>query len=226
MVRLHRLFFKDVERGGGDTLALQRFIQITFMDNPAPGTIHNHDPRLHRGDRLRIDEALGLRRQRRVDRDDICTPEEFIQRHHSDAHLLRALFRQIGIVGDDAHADPLRQLREMAADLPDPDDAEHFVEEFNAHEFVFFPLPGLHGGGGLGNTPAHRPDHRHRVFGRRDGIAARRIHHHDAPARRCRRIDVIQARAGPPDDFQLLGGGDKFCRDLRSRPDDQAHRRP
>ena len=125
--------------------------------------------------------------------DDIGMLEEFIQWHHGNAHLLGPLFSQIGIVGHHTHADSLRKFREMAADLPRANNAEYLIVEFDSHELVFFPLTCLHGRGGLGNTPAHGADHRHRMLGSRHGIAARRVHHHDPATGRCRRIDIVQA---------------------------------
>ncbi len=92
---------------------------------------------------------------------------------------------------------PWANFVKMAADLPDADDAEHLVVEFDAHEFVFFPLAGLHRCGGLRNAPAHGTNHRHRVLGSGDRIAARRIHDHDAATGRRRGIDIIQTRTRP-----------------------------
>jgi hypothetical protein len=43
------------------------------------------------------------------------------------------------------------------------------------------------------------------MLGRSDGVAERGIHHNDAARRRSRDIDVVDADAGPADNFQAFG---------------------
>ena len=108
-----------------------------------PRAQFDHHAGLHRRDRLGVDEIFRFGSQRRVNGNDVRPPKELGKADHFHAHLLCPIGREIGIVRDDAHADALRELGQMAADLADPDDAEHFVEELDAHELVFFPLAGL-----------------------------------------------------------------------------------
>lgn len=41
------------------------------------------------------------------------------------------------------------------------------------------------------------------MLGRGHCVAVRRVHHHDAALRRRRHIDIVDADAGSPDDFQV-----------------------
>src|SRR2546426_1108686 len=59
------------------------------------------------------------------------------------------------------------------------------------------------------------------MFGRGDGVAARRVHHDDAALGRRRGVHVVQAGPGPADDPQLAGRGDHVGRHLGRAADDQ-----
>ena len=112
---------KTIEGSRGDALALERFVQIPLVNDAAAGAVHDHDPRLHRADRLGVDEIFGFRRQGRVDGNDVCPPEQLGESDHFHTHLFGPIGCQIRIVGNDVHADALGQLGQMTADLPDPD---------------------------------------------------------------------------------------------------------
>ena len=205
----------------GVPAALQRRIQVLLVDDPATRAVDDAHAVLHRRDRRRVDEILRLRRQRRVNRDHVGAAEELGQAHDLDAHLAGPFLRQIWIVRDHVHHDTLGQLGKMAPDLSHPDNAESLVVEFHAHEFLFFPLAGLHRGGGLRNLAGEGKDHREGVLGRGHGVAARRVHHHDAALGGRRSVHVVQAGPCPSDDPELVGGGDDLGRHFRPAPNDQ-----
>ena len=191
------------------------------MDDATAGAVHDHHTGFHGSDGLRVDDALRFRRQRRMDRNDVGALKQIRQRHHRHAHFLCSIRSQIGIVRDHSHTDSLRHFRQVAADLADTDDAEHLIIELDPHELVLLPLARFHRRGGLRNPAAHRADHGHRVLGGRNRIAARRIHHDDAAFGGRRRIDVIEAGARAPHDFQLRSGRDQLLRHLGAGPHDQ-----
>ena len=66
----------------------------------------------------------------------------------------------------------------------------------------------------LRNFAGNRHQHGEGQFGRRNGVAARRVHHHDAPLRRGINIDVVHADPGASDRAQLRRGFDDFPCDL------------
>ncbi len=59
------------------------------------------------------------------------------------------------------------------------------------------------------------------MFGGRDRIAERRVHHDDAPGGRRREIDVVDADAGASDHPELLGAVEDFFGHLGGGPDRQ-----
>src|SRR3954466_3526889 len=52
------------------------------------------------------------------------------------------------------------------------------------------------------------------MFGRGDGVAVRRVHHHDAARGGGTDIDVVDADAGAADDLQVGGGVEQLPRHL------------
>ena len=109
----------------------------------------------------------------------------------------------------------------MASDLAHPNDPEILVVELSSHEPLFFPLPCLHGGIGLGDPADEGKDHGQGVLGRRDSVPARGVHNYDATLSGGRDIDIVQTGAGPADDTEFFGGREHVRRHLRAAPHDQ-----
>jgi hypothetical protein len=116
----------------------------------------------------------------------------------------------------------VRPVGHDRADVAAADDAERLVEQLHPHEAVLFPLAGL--GGGIGGRDLARQRHhqRHRVLGRGDGVAERRVHHDDAAGRGRRQVDIVDADAGPADDLEPAGPLDDLGRDLAERAHGEA----
>ena len=66
---LQRLLVEDVERRARDLPGLQALDQRLVHDQLAARAVDDADALLHAGDRLRVDQALGLRRQPDVQRE-------------------------------------------------------------------------------------------------------------------------------------------------------------
>ena len=81
--------------------------------------------------------------------------------------------------------------------------------------------PAVERGVGLRDVAGLGEQQRHRVLGRRDDVALRRVDHHHAAARGGVDVDVVEADAGPADHHQLVGGLEHLGGDLRGRADDQ-----
>jgi hypothetical protein len=117
-----------------------------------------------------------------VQGDEIGAGEQIVELHLLDAEIERALGRQEGVEGDDAHAQADAALGDDAADIAAADHAERLAGDLDAHEAVLLPLAGLRRGVGGGDFARQREHQRDGVFGRRDRIAEGRVHDDDAPA--------------------------------------------
>src|SRR2546422_450095 len=78
-----------------DLAGLECFDQMRFVDDAPAGTVDDFDAVLHRADRVSIDDVFGLRRERRVNRDDVRAAEEIGKAHHLDAHFAGPVFGEI-----------------------------------------------------------------------------------------------------------------------------------
>ena len=114
---------------------------------------------------------------------------------------------------------PMPRVGDDRADIAAADDAEHLAGDLDAHEAVLFPFAGLRRRIGGGNLPGEGEHQCHGMFGRRDRIAERRIHHDDASRGRRRNIDIVDADAGAADDLQIGGLFEHLGRDLGRRTD-------
>ena len=195
-----RLGLEDVDRRAGDLARVQGLSQRGLVDQAAPGAVDDPHRGLHPGQLRRADDVAGLGGHRRVQGQEVAPRPQVIQPLDAlDAQLLRLLGGQERVEADDRHAEPLRPLRHRQPDPAQPDDAQRLALELRAGELVAVPLAGFQAVVGLGDVPRQREQQRHGVLGRRDGVAARRVHHHDpAPGRR-RHVDVVDAHAGAHD---------------------------
>ncbi len=155
-----------------------------------------------------------------MQRDEIGAGQQIVERDALDAEFDGPFRRQERVVGDDAHLQSLRAVGDDRADIAAADDPEGLAGQLDPHEARFFPFAGLRRAVGGRDLAGQRKHHRDRVLGGRDRIAVGRVHDDDA-ALACRRhVDVVDADAGAPDDFQRVRGGEQFGRDLGRR----AHR--
>src|SRR6185295_17321539 len=108
----------------------------------------------------------------------------------------------IRIVSDDLHAHRLTLSRDFASNASKADYAEGLACEFDAFEFVLFPLPMLEAFVSLRNVARKCEQHCNRVFGRRRRRAAGRIHDENSTLGRGINIDVVDADAGASDNLE------------------------
>ena len=99
------------------------------------------------------------------------------------------------------------------------DQAQGLEAELGAHEAVLLPLAGLGRGVGVGHLAGDREHQGDRMLGRGDGVAERRVHHHNAMRRRRLQVDIVDADAGAADDLELLCRFEYFGGDLSRRTD-------
>jgi len=98
-----RLLGEHVEGGAGDLAGIERDAQGVLIDQAAARAIDDAHALLHCGDRLAVDDAFRLFRERRVQGDNIGAPEQLGELDLVHAQLRRALGREEGIIGDHLH---------------------------------------------------------------------------------------------------------------------------
>ena len=129
--------------------------------------------------------------------------EQLVERRQRDVQLLREAGRDVGIVRDDLHAEGEGAAGNFDADAAQSDDAQGLAAKLAALQRLLFPLAGMHGGVGPRELTRQGQHESERVLGDRYGIAAGRVHHHDAALGGGVEIDVVDAHAGASDDAQL-----------------------
>src|SRR5690606_17270950 len=124
--------------------------------------------------------------------------------------------------GDDLHAQALRAAGDDRTDVARADEAQRLAGDFDAHEVILRPLTDLGATVCSRDLPGKRHDHRNRVFGSRDRVTERGVHHHHALAAGVRDIDVVDTDTGAANHLQVGGGVDDFLGDLGGRTDGEA----
>ena len=192
-----------------------------FVDELAAGAVDDAHARLHGGEGLAREQALGFRRERHVQRDVVALPEQRLEAAQLYAEIGGDLRRNVGVVGDDAHLEGARPLDHFAADAAQTDDAQHLAAQLIAHELLLLPLAAFGGGAGLRDAPGHGEHERQGVL--RDGnrVAAGRIHHQHAGGGGGGEIHIVHAYAGAADYAQPRRLGQHLCVDLHGAADEQ-----
>ena len=136
-----------------------------------------------------------------MQRHEICPLQHLFFAVQCHPDLLPLFGRDKGITGDDPHAECLRPLCHLFADLSQADDAEHLAVELDAQQAALVPPARFDTAVGGGNVSCQREQQRHGMFGDRNRIASGSMHHQHSVPDRGIQIDVVQARPGPPDDL-------------------------
>ena len=221
-VVLGRLLDEDVEARAGDVAGDQQVAHRQLVDQPAARAVDDAHALLGLHQVGARQDVLGLLGERRVHGDEVGARQELLERHLLDAELGGALLAQERIVGDHPHLQPERALGDDRADIAAADQAQRLEAELGAHEAVLLPLAGLGAGVGRGDLAGQREHQRDGMLGGGDGVAERRVHHHDAVRRRRLDVDIVDADAGATDDFQVLRLRQHLGRDLGRRADREA----
>ena len=138
----------------------------------------------------------GLRRQRRVDRDDVGLRQQRIE---------------VGVAAgeDGARTERLDEPRRLATDPPGPDDQYRLAREALAEHELERELPRVAPADeavALGHPPQQRQHQRQRDLGGGSGQHVRRVRDHDpAPAGRLE-VDVVHPDGVVGDDPELRAG--------------------
>ena len=198
------LFDEHIEGSAGNMTGIERGAQRGLVDQPAARAIDDAHALPGRLQRICVDDIARLVGERRVQRDEVGAAKKIVKLDLFDTKIARTLRRQERIVGNHLHAQADAAIGNDRTDVAAADHAERLVGDFDAHEAVLLPLAGLGRRVGLRDLARQREHQRDRVFGRRDRIAERRVHHDDALGGRGRNVDIVDADAGAADHLEML----------------------
>ena len=150
---------------------------------------------------------------------EVGSLEQVAQAHELDIEQLGSLDRDDRVVGDDFHLESVSALGHLRADIAEPDHAQGLAADLGADELRASPLPALDRSVCLRHPARERDEQCDRVLRGGDDVAAWRVDHEDAPARRRRDVDVVHADACAPDDAELAPGFEDRRRHARLAPD-------
>src|SRR6202041_843031 len=139
-VGCRRLLDEDVESRARNMTAGERSAQGGLVDKAAAGAIDDANAGLRLRQIFRREDVARLRRQWRVQGDEIGARQEVIEFNFFNTELLGALGAQERIEGDDPHLQSERARGDDRADVPATNDSERLAGQFDAHESVLFPL--------------------------------------------------------------------------------------
>ncbi len=113
------LGIEHINSGTPDLAAADRFGEIFLADNASARNIDDPNTIPHLRDRCRVDQVLGFRRPRQVDREHVGNCEHLIECQHLDPEPFRTFDRHIWVVGHDPHSEGRGALRDKCSDLPE-----------------------------------------------------------------------------------------------------------
>ena len=206
-----RFVGEHIQRGARQPVAFQCCQQGVIIYQLPPRHINQTRAGLHQRQPGPGNQMMGAGSEGRVQGNKIGLRQQFLQRHHGNAQPGCQVGGDEGVVGDKAHPESGGAARHFGTDPPQPDDAQGFVADFNAHKSGTPPFPGLHGGVSLRHIARQRQHQRHRMLGGGHGVADGRVDHGDAGAGGGIQVNVVHADAGPGHHFKAASGGnDRF----------------
>ena len=138
-----------------------------------------------------------------------------------DAQLGGALRRHVRVEREERDV-PRAQARGHArSHLAEADEPDGLALELRPDELRPLPFPGLQRSLCLRDLAQEREEEGDRVLRRGDDVPGRSVDDEDAALRGGLHVDVVEADARPPDDAELLPGGQELAVHLRGRADDE-----
>ena len=205
MVHLRRLLGPDVEAGARDLLRAQRVLERLLVVDVAARRGDEIGVLLHQAELARADHAARAVVERAVDRDEVRSPQQFVERDLGGAALGDRLLVEIGVVGQHLHVEQrAAQPRDAAADVAEPADADGAAVDVVADEGVAV----LHRAFaqrvvGLDDLLRQHQHHGEHVRGDRIGVAAALVDHQHAGVGAVLDVDGVVAGAAGRDDQQV-----------------------
>ena len=130
---------EDIQRGAGKLPCLDGFAERLLVDDAAARDVDDARGGLHARQPLAADEMARLRRERHVQREKIRPLDQRVEIDQFDVAVAGILGRDVRVVGDNAHAQPLRPAHDLLRHAAQPDGAEHLAAHLDAHEAITLP---------------------------------------------------------------------------------------
>jgi hypothetical protein len=198
-----RLGRVHVERRAAQLPRLERGEQRRVVDDAAAGEVGDDRAGAQARQLAPPDQPARLVGERRVHGDHVRLVEQRLERlGASRVAGGEARVGHVRIVGHHVHAEGVRPVRHLAADAPEPHDAERLPVQLAAHQRGAVPPPLAHALHGVRELPQQRQHDPEEQLGHGDGVARGRVDHRDAERRGDVHRHVVHAHAGPPDDAQ------------------------
>ena len=112
--------------------------------------------------------------------------------------------RDVGVVGEDLHAEALEPLGDERADPAEADDADLLVEQLDAAVLAALPRAALEGLVGRRDVAGGGQQQADGELGGGGDVGGRRVDDHDAGLGGGRDVDVVEADTGAGDDLEVL----------------------
>ena len=197
-----RLLDVHVDRCARDLARLERRDQRRLVHELAAGRVDDAHAVPHLRDRRGVDRVARVVGERQVEGEEICARQHFLEARAVDAELAKALGGDERVIGDDLHLQPDRPPRDLPADAPEPEHAEHLVGELDAAPLRALPPAGCERRMGLRDVAREREEQADRVLGGRDDVRLGRVRDDDAAPRGRIDVDVVHPDAGAADHLQ------------------------
>ena len=118
---VRRFDFQYIQPGAGDLAAVERGSQCSFIYGRATTCVHQHGGALHCLELRRAHQMMGLGVVGRVHGDVVRALEQLGERHRLNAFAGHLQFADVGIVGNDMHAEGFRAPRHGAGNVAEGD---------------------------------------------------------------------------------------------------------
>src|SRR5439155_25230278 len=172
------------------------------------------------GDRVAVEEAARLRRQRQVQGQELGRSQQvFGALGPLDTELAETLLCDERVVAGHAHAEPERAPRHLLADAAEAEHAERLALELDPAPGRALPATLLERGVSLRDVAREGDEQPDGVLGRRGDGRLRRVCDDDPAPRRRLDVDVVHPHSRASDHFQSLGALEKVGGELRRRAD-------
>ena len=206
LVEVPGLLLVNVQSGSSDLLLLQSVDQRLGVDQLAAARVDEDHARFHVRNGHVADHVARLVGQRAVERNDVRTTVQFVERHIGDARFRGVLRVGEKIVGHDLHAESLENADQLAGDLARADDARGLAVHVEAHQPVKREVAVARAPVGAVYLAVERQHQRHGVF--RHGVRriGRNPHHGNPVTGGGVQIDVVEARAAQRDQLHTHPG--------------------
>ena len=207
MIGRRRLDIQHIQRRAADHPRAQGLGQRRVIHHRAACGVYQQRVRLHACQSVGIDQALGVRGQRHVQRQHINLRQQVIQGNPAGTRLASGALRDQHL-----HAEGARQTLHAAAELTVTDDPKGHAAQL-AHRVVeqtklltAAPVATPDGGTVIKQTGVVREDQHHHVLRHAVGGVSGDIADHDAQAGRSLEIDVVGAGGNDAHQFQIRCG--------------------